>query len=167
MSERTQFTLGIVAHNRFGVLSQVAGLFAKRGYNIDSLSLGETDDRAWSRMTVVCTGDEYMREQVVRQLEKLHDVRRVWCFTKERSVTSEHLLIKVAVTPEKPDSKAVLSSLIIAHSGKVLDFGDNFLTAEITAPSAQIDAVINTARGYGILEMCRSGMLAVWRGVSG
>lgn len=153
-----KFTVGIIVSNHFGVLNRVAGLYAKRGYNIDSLAVGETENPAFSRMTIVSTGDEYMKDQVLKQLEKLHDVKMVVLLEKGSSVSIEHMLIKLAVGGV---GKAALSELINDFGGKVMDFGDEFITAEITGSSEKIERFIDAARNIGILEVCRSGLISM------
>lgn len=156
-----KFTVGVIVSNHFGVLNRVAGLYAKRGYNIDSLAVGETENPEYSRITIVSTGDEYMKTQVVRQLQKLHDVKAVSLLTRDGSVSGEHLLIKIRVGEGQHPQ---ISALINGYGGNVLDFGDSFLTAEITGSSEQLDALIDQAREHGILEVCRSGAIALSRG---
>jgi len=159
LSER--FVVGIIVSNHFGVLNRVAGLYAKRGYNIDSLAVGETEDPAYSRMTIVSTGDEYMKNQVLRQLEKLHDVKMVVLLEQGRSVSIEHMLIKLLIGGE---GKATISDLINDFGGKVMDFGDSFITAEITGSSEKIGRFIEAAKNIGILEVCRSGIISMAHG---
>ena len=93
-----RFAVGLIVSNRFGVLNRIAGLYAKRCYNIDSLSVGETEDPEYSRMTIVSTGDEYMKDQVVRQLEKLIDVKAVALLEPENTVFAQHMFIKMHLT---------------------------------------------------------------------
>jgi len=159
MSEK--FIVGIIVSNHFGVLNRVAGLYAKRGYNIDSLAVGETENPAYSRMTIVSTGDEYMKNQVLRQLEKLHDVKSVVLLERENSVSIEHMLIKMRVGDE---GKAAISELINDYGGKVMDFGGDFITAEITGSSEKIEKFVEAARAIGILEVCRSGLISMAHG---
>lgn len=159
MSEK--FTVGIVVSNHFGVLNRVAGLYGKRGYNIDSLAVGETEDPEFSRMTIVSTGDEYMKEQVVRQLKKLHDVKMVTILDNESTVSAEHAFIKLNVNN---DSKTGISALINRYGGKVMDFGGDFITAEVTGDSQKIDAFIREAGPLCILEVCRSGLISMVHG---
>ena len=159
MSEK--FTVGIIVSNHFGVLSRVAGLYAKRGYNIDSLAVGETENPKYSRMTIVSTGDEYMKNQVVRQLEKLHDVKMAALLEKGTSVSNEHILIKLKVNGT---SKAKISETINNYGGKVMDFSGDFITAELTGSSEKIDNLIDEARSIGILEVCRSGLISMAHG---
>ena len=155
------FTVGIVVSNRFGVLNRVAALYAKRGYNIDSLTVGETENPDYSRMTIVSTGDEYMKNQVLRQLEKLHDVKMVVLLQKDESVSMEQMLVKLEV---RGSNKAAISDLINDFGGKVMDFGGDFITAEITGSSEKIERFVDAARKIGIIELCRSGLISMIQG---
>ena len=161
MKTSEKFTVGIIVSNHFGVLNRVAGLYSKRGYNIDSLAVGETENPAYSRMTIVSTGDEYMRNQVLRQLEKLHDVKMAVLLESSGSVSIEHMLIKLSVSSE---GKAAVSGLINDYGGKVMDFGGDFITAEIAGETEKIERFIDDARIYGILEVCRSGLISMTQG---
>jgi len=156
-----KFIVGVIVSNHFGVLNRVAGLYAKRGYNIDSLAVGETEDPAFSRMTIVSTGDEYMKTQVLRQLEKLHDVKMVVLLEKSRAVSIEHMLIKLRLAGER---KTAISDLINDYGGNVMDFGADFITAEISGSSEKIERFIEAVRDIGILEVCRSGLISMIQG---
>ena len=156
-----KFTVGIIVSNHFGVLNRVAGLYAKRGYNIDSLAVGETENPAYSRMTIVSTGDDYMKNQVLKQLEKLHDVKMVCLLDKDNSVSIEHMLIKLKAGDA---GKASISSLINDYGGRVMDFGGDFITAEITGSSEKIERFIDAVRSIGIFEVCRSGLISMIHG---
>jgi len=156
-----KFTVGIIVSNHFGVLNRVAGLYAKRGYNIDSLAVGETENPEYSRMTIVSTGDEYMQSQVLKQLNKLHDVKMVKLLESDCSVAIEHMLIKLKVCE---DGKAAISDLINDFGGKVMDFGADFITAEISGSSDKIERFIDETRTTGILEVCRSGLISMAQG---
>jgi acetolactate synthase-1/3 small subunit len=156
MSEK--FTVGLIVSNHFGVLNRVSGLYGKRGYNIDSLAVGETENPRYSRMTIVSTGDDYMKEQVVRQLAKLQDVKMVFLFDNDAMISVEHLLIKLKVSGE---SKATVSELLNTHGAKIMDFGSEFITVDITGSSEKIDRFIDSVRGFGILELCRSGHISM------
>jgi len=160
MSEK--FIVGIIVSNHFGVLNRVAGLYAKRGYNIDSLAVGETENPEYSRMTIVSTGDEYMKNQVLRQLEKLSDVKMVALLSNETSVSIEHMLIKLKLGNE---GKAAISELINSYGGNVMDFSADFITAEISGNSEKIERFIDAAREIGILEVCRSGLISMIQGM--
>ena len=158
---KEKFIVGIIVSNHFGVLNRVAGLYAKRGYNIDSLAVGETENPAYSRMTIVSTGDEYMKNQVLRQLEKLQDVKVVTLLEQGYAVSIEHMLIKLKVGA---GGKAAISDLINDYGGKVMDFGDSFITAEITGSSEKIERFIAATKNAGILEACRSGLISMAHG---
>ena len=153
-----KFIVGIIVSNHFGVLNRVAGLYAKRGYNIDSLAVGETENPAYSRMTIVSTGDEYMKNQVLKQLEKLQDVKMVALLDGKNSVSIEHMLIKIKLGDE---GKATISDLINDFGGNVMDFGADFITAEISGSSEKIERFIDATRNIGILEVCRSGLISM------
>jgi len=157
-----KFTVGLIVSNHFGVLNRISGLYSKRGYNIDSLAVGVTEDKRYSRLTIVSTGDEYMKDQVIKQLQKLHDVKMVTLFNNETTVSVEHMLIKL-----KTDNgnKAKISEFINAYGGKVMDFGDHYITAEITGNSEKVDKFIADISGLGILELCRSGAISMIHGV--
>jgi len=157
-----KFTVGIIVSNHFGVLNRVAGLYAKRGYNIDSLAVGETENPSYSRMTIVSTGDDYMKNQVLKQLEKLHDVKMVCLLDEDNSVSIEHMLIKLRIGDA---GKASISDKINDYGGKVMDFGGDFITAEITGSSEKIERFIDDARTIGILEVCRSGLISMVQGM--
>ena len=164
-----KFIVGIIVSNHFGVLNRVAGLYAKRGYNIDSLAVGETENPAYSRMTIVSTGDEYMRDQVLRQLEKLHDVKMVMLLESDNAVSIEHMLIKLKIGGDCQNAgrvlgKAAISELINEYGGNVMDFGDEFITAEISGSSEKIERFIEAVRDIGILEICRSGLISMIQG---
>ena len=156
-----KFTVGIIVSNHFGVLNRVAGLYAKRGYNIDSVAVGETENPAFSRMTIVSTGDEYMKNQVLLQLGKLHDVKMVCILERNDSVSIEHMLIKLRASGA---GKASISALINDYGGRVMDFGDEFITAEITGSSEKVEKFIEAVRSIGILEVCRSGLISMAHG---
>jgi len=157
-----KFTVGIIVSNHFGVLNRIAGLYAKRGYNIDSLAVGETENPAYSRMTIVSTGDDYMKNQVVRQLEKLHDVKMVVLLERESSVSIEHMLIKLKVNGT---SKAKISETINDYGGRVMDFSGDFITAEVSGHPDRIARFIDEVGNIGIIEVCRSGVISMSHGL--
>ena len=237
-----RFAVGLIVNNHFGVLNRISGLYAKRCYNIDALSVGETADPRFSRMTIVSTGDEYMKDQVVRQLEKLIDVLSVTLLEPEETAFAQHMFIKIRLPEEGPaqqnqttcpehsaqqsqttrpehsaqqgqtgssaytaqqsqtgqscklanperaapaceaahpeagnalsgkDSSAentrrYLLSLISRFRGRVIDFGAAHLTAELTGTAAEVETFIEAARPFGILELSRSGDIAIGLGL--
>ncbi len=156
-----QFIIGAIVKNHFGVLTRVSSLFARRGYNIDSLVVGVTDDPAYSRMTIVVNGDDAIREQIVKQLRKLHDVERVGILARERTTVREHMLIKLRVAD---GNNAEIADCINRFGAKVVDFSKDSITAEVTGENASNDSFITLAKQYGILEICRAGAQALARG---
>lgn len=159
--KKGQFILGVLVTNHFGVLTRVAGLFARRGYNIDSLNVGETEDPTVSRMTIIVTGDDYIKSQIVKQLAKLHDVKRVELIPEDDAVIREHLLIKVMVTR---DTRSEITEAVNIFRAKVIDFNTDTMTIEVTGETTKLDAFIDYSRTFGIIEMCRAGALAINRG---
>jgi acetolactate synthase-1/3 small subunit len=156
-----RFTVGLIVNNHHGVLNRIAGLYGKRGYNIDSLSVGETENPNLSRMTIVSTGDEYIKSQIIRQLSKLYDVKAAFLLEKDMSVSVEHLLIKLKINGS---GNASVTELIDSYGGKVLELCENFIIADITGAPEKIQAFIEQAKPLGILELCRSGALALSTG---
>jgi acetolactate synthase-1/3 small subunit len=156
-----QFAVGLLVANQHGVLNRIAGLYNKRGYNIDSLTVGETEDPAISRMTIVSRGDEAVSTQVIRQLNKLYEVKAAALITAESAFFAEHLLIKLR-------SKAVFDNaeleLVNRYGGKVVGVGDGHLVADVTGTPEKVQDFIEEARQFGIIELCRSGALALSSG---
>lgn len=167
MEQKTErFAVSLIVNNRFGVLNRIAGLYAKRCYNIDSLSVGETENPEFSRMTIVSSGDDYMKDQVVRQLEKLIDVRAVALLDEENAAFAQHMFIKMHLTgTERGSSKHQVLALINQFGGKVADFGEEHLTAEITGDKDKVESFMEQVRGFGILELSRSGDIAIGLGI--
>ncbi len=159
--KKNQFVLGVMVSNQFGVLARISGLFSRRGYNIDSLSVGETESPQYSRMTIVATGDAYIQEQIVKQLEKLQEVSRVEILSPTEIVSRELLLIKIAA---KQGKRAELMEAVQVFRCKVVDFTSDSISIEVTGEDSKLDAFIEYARDYGILEMCRTGITALQRG---
>lgn len=167
MEHKTErFAVSMIVNNRFGVLNRIAGLYAKRCYNIDSISAGETENPDYTRLTIVSTGDEYMKDQVVRQLEKLIDVRSIIILNADNAVFAQHMFIKMHLTgTERGSGKHQVLALINQFGGKVVDFGEEHLTAEITGDKDKVESFIEMVRGFGILELSRSGDIAIGLGI--
>ncbi|MDR0501558.1 MAG: acetolactate synthase small subunit [Coriobacteriales bacterium] len=153
--------IGAIVNNHFGVLMRITELFAKRCYNIDSLEVGITDDPALSRMTIVAMGDALVREQIVKQLSKLHDVRRAAVIPKEKANVREHMLIKLC---NDENGNAELTALVNDCGAKVIDISSRSITVEVTGEVESNDAFIKSAKEFGILEICRAGAQALHRG---
>ena len=155
--------LSLLVDNTAGVLSRVSGLFSRRGYNIDSLTVGVTADERYSRMTVVCRGDEMILEQITKQLRKLVDVRNIKVLDPEDSVRRELVLIKVAV---KPEQRQGILSVADIFRAKVVDVSKESLTVEITGEQSKLEAFINLMGDYEVLELARTGVTGLTRGAN-
>ena len=151
-------TLSVLVENKFGVLARISGLFSARGFNIDSLAVGETEDPTISRMTIVLKCDDRILEQVKKQLNKLIDVIKVQDFTQKEYIDREIILIKVSVEEKKrPEILKVIDSV----GAKVIDAGPETITVEETGDKDEIHALIELLRPYGIKEITRSGTIAI------
>lgn len=159
--ESKQFVIGVIVSNVSGVLSRVSGMFTRRGFNIDCLTVGETESREFSRITVVFHGDDEMKERIVRQLEKLHDVKEVEVLAPDETVVRDLLLIKVRNTPATRQD--IMTAVEIFRS-KIVDYSPNALICELTGETSKINAFIELMKPYGIMEMCRTGLVAIERG---
>jgi acetolactate synthase-1/3 small subunit len=160
-SEPRKHTIAVLVENRFGVLSRVAGLFSARGYNIESLSVGETLDPSVSRMTLVVTGDEFVIEQVTKQLHKLIDVIKVTDLTDESHVERELVLIRVNAEPQH---RAEILRTVDIFRARVVDVTALSFTLEATGDEEKVDAFIELLRPMGIQELVRTGKVAIARG---
>lgn len=154
-------TLSVVVENKPGVLTRVTTLFRRRGYNIDSLTVGATENPSISRMTIVVQGDARVIEQVTKQLYKLIDVIKIVDITKERAVERELVLIKV-----KADNnvRSEIVQIVDIFRARIVDIGRNSLIVEATGDSNKIDAIEDSLRPFGILELVRTGLVAMVRG---
>ncbi|MDY7009318.1 MAG: acetolactate synthase small subunit [Planctomycetota bacterium] len=150
-----------LVQNQPGVLSHVAGMFAARGFNIDSLVVGRTEDPKLSRMTIVVVGDDQTLEQVRKQLEKIITVVRVRDFKEIDYVERDLMLVRVSAVPEKRAEVVELANLF---RGRIVDVARQSLTVELSGPEEKLEAFIDMVRPYGIRELARTGIIAVQRG---
>jgi len=146
--------------NKFGVLARIAGLFSARGFNIDSLSVGETIDPTVSRMTIVTSGDDQIIEQVMKQLRRLIDVIKVSDLTEQEYVEREMVLLKVYADTQ---NRAEILRICDIFRGKIVDVSQKTLTLEVTGVEDKIQALINLLRPMGIIEVARTGKVAMTR----
>lgn len=153
-------TLAVLVGNHPGVLIRVAGLFARRGYNIDSLTVCQTEDPDVSRMTIVVNGDDQVIEQVRNQLSKLVVVHTVTDLTGESVVDRELALVRVEVSAE---TRSVVLQTVEVFRGRVVDMGRSNITIELTGDIEKIDAFVHAIRPYGLLELVRTGKIAILR----
>ncbi len=154
--------LSAVVQNVPGVLAHISGMLASRGYNIDSLAVGETEDPQLSRMTFVVVGDEGVLEQVRKQLEKIVTVVRVVDISAHDYIERDLMLLKVKAPPGGKRSE--IRELVEIFRGKIVDVGAEVMTIEISGRENKIEAFIERMRGYGIIELVRSGRIAMIRG---
>ncbi|MEN6391358.1 MAG: acetolactate synthase small subunit [Syntrophomonas sp.] len=154
-------TLSVTVENRPGVLTRVATLFRRRGYNIESLTVGASEDPSVSRITIVVFGDDQVIEQVTKQLYKLVDVIKIVDITDERAVERELVLIKVKADPSV---RAEIVQITDIFRGRIVDIGGNTLIIEATGDSGKIDAIEESLKPFGILELVRTGKVAMARG---
>jgi len=160
-SEPRKHTIAVLVENKFGVLSRVAGLFSARGYNIESLSVGETLDPTVSRMTLVVTGDEFVIEQVTKQLHKLIDIIKVNDLTDDDHVERELMLVRVNAEPQH---RAEILRTADIFRAKVVDVTPTSFTLEATGDTGKLEALVELLRPAGIQELVRTGKVAIARG---
>jgi len=153
-------TISVLVENHFGVLAHVSGLFSSRGFNIDSLAVGETDDPSISRITIVAQGDEAVLEQIMKQLNKLIDVIKVVDLTGKESIERELVLVKITVTS---DTRMEAMQVVQTFRAKIVDVNPHSVTIEVTGTSSKIDAMLELLRPYGVKEVARTGVIALSR----
>ena len=151
-------TISVLVENKFGVLARIANLFSARGFNIDSLAVGETEDPTISRMTIVLKGDEKILEQVKKQLNKLIDIIKVADFTRTPFTSRELMLIKVKCSGK---DKTEIFRIIESVGAKVINAGAQAITIEETGDESKVNALIELLRPYGIKEIVRTGRIAL------
>jgi acetolactate synthase I/III small subunit len=153
-------TIGVLVENQPGVLSRVAGLFSGRGFNIECLTVAETHEPGVSRMTLVTTGDQHILEQIVKQLNKLINVIKVFDFREMEFVDREMALIKVRA---EPATRAEVLRISDIFRGKVVDVSPQFYTIEVTGNETKISAILELFAQIGIVEVARTGKAALAR----
>jgi acetolactate synthase-1/3 small subunit len=152
--------ISALVQNEPGVLAHVAGMFAARAFNIDSLAVGRTDDAALSRMTIVVVGDDKVVEQVRKQLAKIVTIVKVQDFVGQEVVARDLMLISVTAPPEK---RPEIWSLVEMFRAKIVDIGPKFVMVEVSGPENKLEAFIEACRPYGIKNMVRTGTVAMSR----
>jgi acetolactate synthase-1/3 small subunit len=153
--------LSITVENYSGTLSKVAGLFSRRGYNIDTLTVAETMDPNISRITVTVTGDEEILEQITKQLNKLIHVIKITDLTLKKSILRELMFLKISCTK---DTRSEIIQMSDVFKGKTVDIGPKSITIEMTGDEDKNNAFIELIRPYGIVEIVRTGLTAIERG---
>lgn len=161
MSAMQKRVFQLLADNTSGVLSRISGLFARRGYNIESITAGVTADPRYSRVTIVASGDEEILEQIEKQLRKLVEVRDIKELKPEESVYRELILIKVRAASEQRQGIIAIANSFRAN---IIDFAFESLMIELTGNQQKLEAFIGLMEDYGILELARTGIAGLGRG---
>ncbi|MGE4584994.1 MAG: acetolactate synthase small subunit [Sphaerochaeta sp.] len=156
-----RYTLAILVNNHPGVLMRVVSLFSRRGYNIDSLSVGETEQEMISRITIVVTGDRPVVEQIKKQVGKLIDVKRVYEMTQNKSLQRELIMVKVST---KNENRSEVVELAQIFKAKIIDVTSGTVTLEMTGSLDKIQSFLDLMMPFGIVEMARTGITALERG---
>lgn len=161
MEKINQFVIAVYVDNESGVLTRVTSMFTRRGFNIDALTVGETESSKYSRITISLSGDGYAREQLINQLRKLYNVKKVEVL-KDDCIKRELMLIKVKNSAEH---RGDVLSAVDVYRAKVIDYTADEMCIEITGDPTKIDAFIKLMMTYGIIiELCRTGIVALERG---
>lgn len=152
----------LLVDNTFGVLSRISGLFSRRGYNIESITAGVTTNPAYTRITIVASGDDEVLEQIEKQVSKLVDVRDIQELEPEKSVCRELALIKVCASAEQRQN---IITIVDSFRAKIIDFAPESLVVELTGDQQKLEAFIGLMSDYGILELARTGIAGLGRGI--
>ncbi len=155
-----KFVIAVLVDNQIGVLTRVTALFTRRGFNIDALTVGETDRPEFSRITICMSGDEYARDQMINQLKKLVNVKKVEILESD-AIKRELMLIKVE---HSSGTRTEIMTAVDVFRAKVIDYSPNEMCIEVTGDPSKIDAFVALMKPFGILEMCRTGIVALDRG---
>ena len=156
-----RYTIGALVANKSGVLTRITGLFPRRGYNIESLTVCATENPEISRISVILLGDEYALYQMIRQMDKLEDVKKIGCANELDCVWRELLLAKVSATPETRTQIALINE---TYKAKIVDLSIDTMILELTGAPEKLDAYIKVIEPFGILELQRTGVTVLARG---
>lgn len=153
-------TISLLLENKFGALNRVAGMFSAKGYNLESITVGPTEDASVSRMTVVTRGDDAIIEQIIKQLNKLIDTLKVVDLTYDSFMERELALIKIGTTP---DNRPEIMQVVEIFQAKIIDISHKTLTVEATGSGQKVDAIIKMLKPFHIKEIARTGRVALKR----
>ena len=159
--EKKKFIIAVYVENKAGVLTRVSGMFTRRGFNIDALTVGETERSEYSRITICMSGDQYAKEQLVNQLKKLMVVKKVEVLEDE-PIQRELMLIKVS---NEAKNRNDIMTAVDVFRASVIDYSTEGMCIEVTGSPSKIDAFVKLMQPFGILEMCRTGVVALDRGI--
>ena len=157
-------TISVLVENKPGVLARVSGLFARRGFNIESLAVGTTENELVSRMTIVASGDDNVLEQITKQLYKLIDVIKVFDIPKDVAVERELMLIKVSCNEK---TRPEIIEIVDIFRGRIVDVSEGAVTVEMTGEESKIEGIVKLLKKFGIKELIRTGKIALQRGANG
>ena len=160
-SKDNSFVIAVYVDNKYGVLTRVTSMFTRRGFNIDSLTVGVTESPEYSRITISMSGDGYAKAQMLNQLRKLFNVKKVEILEKTDAVQRELILVKIK---NDPDNHQRLLSAIDIFKAKILDYSVEALCIEVTGSPSKVDAFVEMVRPLGIIELCRTGIVALQKG---
>lgn len=158
-----RYVIAVYVENKYGVVARVSGLFMRRGFNIDSFTGQETDDPRYSRLTITLRGDDFTRDQLINQLKKLHNVKKVKLLESGAAVERELMIIKVRNTPE---TRSEVMAAAEVYRAKIIDYTTHYMCIEVTGEPSKINAFCEVMKPLGIIEMCRTGVVALARGSS-
>ena len=158
--ENNKFVIAVYVDNKSGVLTRVTGMFTRRAFNIDTLTVGETERPEYSRITICMRGDEYVKEQIINQLKKLVVVKKVEVLEDE-PIKRELMLIKVSNDAKNRND---IMTAVDVFRASVIDYSPEGMCIEVTGSPSKIDAFVKLMQPFGILEMCRTGIVALDRG---
>lgn len=153
-------TISVLVNNSSGVLTRLSGLFARRSFNIESLTVGTTEDPSLSRMTIVVNGDERVSEQIMKQLHKQIDVLKVTDLSEDKMIVREMILVKVSVNHQ---TRPEINHLVVPFRASIVDVGKDSVTIQATGDDEKIEALIELLKPYGIKELARTGVTALAR----
>ena len=153
--------IAVYVENKYGVVARITGLFLRKGFNIDSFTGRETEDSKYSRITITLNGDDFVSNQLINQLKKLHNVKKVKLLKADSSVERELMLMKVKNTEQNRNEVKAATEI---YKTKILDYTTETICVEVTGEPNKIDAFIELMRPLGIIEMCRTGVVALERG---
>ena len=157
----SKYVIAVYVDNKPGVLTRVSSMFTRRAFNIDTLTVGEIENPAYSRITISLSGDEYTKNQIVAQLHKLHNVQKVKVLSDVSTLKRELMIIKMK---NNPHNRAEIMAAAEVYKGKIIDYSVSTISVEVTGEPVKIDAFIELMKPLGILEMCRTGIVAIERG---
>ena len=162
MEKVNQFVIAVYVDNKAGVLTRVTSMFTRRGFNIDALTVGETENDKYSRITICMSGDGYAKEQMINQLLKQINVKKVEVL-QDNAIQRELMLIKIK---NDQGNRSEIMTAVDVFRAKVIDYSLNEMCIEVTGDPSKIDAFVSLMEPFGILEMCRTGVVALERGAS-